>query len=51
MIKIYREYEIKNVENFIVGWDFLIEELDYLAIEHTGESFVLIGNRLYEIDF
>ena len=30
------------------GWDFPIEELDYLIEEHSGETFVLVDGRLYE---
>lgn len=30
------------------GWDFPIEELGYLLKEHTGETFVLVDDRLYE---
>ncbi len=51
MIKIYNEEEIKNVEKYIVdSWDFSISEIDYLLEEHKNESFVLINNRLYEIE-
>lgn len=51
MIKIYTKNEIKDVEKYIVdNWDFPIEELDYLLEEHNEESFVLINNRLYEIE-
>lgn len=51
MIKIYKKNEIKDVEKYIVdNWDFPIEELDYLLEEHNEESFVLINNRLYEIE-
>lgn len=51
MIKIYSKEEIENVENYIVdSWSFPIEELDYLLEEHNNESFVLINNRLYELD-
>lgn len=51
MIKIYTKNEIKDVEKYIVdSWDFPIEELDYLLEEHNEESFVLINNRLYEIE-
>lgn len=30
------------------GWDFPIEELEYLVEEHDGETFVLMNGRLYE---
>lgn len=30
------------------GWDYPIEELEYLLEEHDGESFVLMDGRLYE---
>lgn len=30
------------------GWDFPIEELDYLLDEHDNETFTLKDNRLYE---
>ena len=43
MIKIYKEGKTK-------GWDYPIEELDYLLEEHDGESFVLKDNRLWEVD-
>ena len=29
-------------------WDFPVEELEYLMQEHDGETFVLVGDRLYE---
>ena len=32
------------------GWDFPIEELDYLLDEHNGETFALKDNRLFESD-
>lgn len=34
--------------NKATGWDFPIEELDYLLEEHDGEAFVLWDGRLYE---
>ena len=30
------------------AWDFPIEELEYLLDEHDGQTFVLVGERLYE---
>lgn len=30
------------------GWDYPLEEIDYLLEEHDGETFVLIDDRLYE---
>ena len=32
------------------GWDYPLEEIDYLLDEHDGETFVLIGDRLYEAE-
>ena len=32
------------------AWDFPIDELDYLLAEHKGETFVLVGDRLWETD-
>jgi len=49
MIKIYSKEEMKNFE-IVDNWDFPIEELDYLLEEHDEESFVLIDNRLYEVE-
>lgn len=49
MIKIYSKDEMKNLE-IVDDWDFPIEELDYLLEEHNEESFVLINNRLYEVE-
>lgn len=31
-------------------WDFPIEELDYLLEEHNDEIFMLIGDRLVEVE-
>lgn len=57
MIRIYSREEFKDMVDWdmidsdaIDGWDFPIEELDYLLEEHDEESFVLIDNRLYEIN-
>lgn len=53
MIKIYSEKDIKDIEKIINNeeiWSFSIEEIDYLLLEHKEESFVLINNRLYEIE-
>ena len=30
------------------GWNFPVEEIDYLLAEHNGETFVLKNDRLYE---
>lgn len=30
------------------GWNFPLEEIGYLLAEHSGETFVLKDNRLYE---
>lgn len=43
-IKIYKEGPLAEE-----GWDYPIKELDYLLEEHSGESFVLKNNRLYEM--
>ena len=51
MIKIYemtKEFFDKHFNNGD-NWDFPISELDYLLREHDGESFALIGDRLYEL--
>ncbi len=32
------------------AWDFTIEELDYLLKEHSGETFVLMEDRLWEAE-
>lgn len=32
------------------GWDFPLEELDYLLEEHDGETFVLKDGRLHEAE-
>lgn len=44
-IKIYKEGQ--PVED---GWDYPIDELEYLLEEHPGESFILNGDRLYEMN-
>lgn len=49
MIKIYSKDEMKDLE-IVDSWDFIIDELDYLLEEHNNESFVLINNRLYEVE-
>ena len=43
---------ITNQNNLIAkeGWDFPIEELDYLLEEHDGETFALVNNRLFECE-
>ena len=51
MIKIIDKEEYNN-GSYIrddEGWDFPIEELDYLLEEHNGEVFLLQNDRLYEI--
>lgn len=52
MIKIYGRDEFREMTNWEIvdDWDFPIEELDYLLEEHDEESFVLINNRLYEVE-
>lgn len=30
------------------GWDYPLDELEYLANEHDGETFVICRNRLFE---
>lgn len=32
------------------GWDFPLEEIDYLLEEHNGEVFTLKNGRLWETD-
>ena len=32
------------------GWDFPVEEIDYLLDEHAGETFALKDKRLWECD-
>lgn len=51
MIKIIDEEEYNNGSYMRdeKGWDFSIEELDYLLEEHNGETFLLQHNRLYEV--
>lgn len=44
-IKIYKEGQVAEE-----GWDYPVEELNYLLEEHPGESFVLQDDRLYEIN-
>ena len=49
MITIITEEELSNTPNLVMGkWDFLIEEIPYLLIEHNGETFVLKDNTLWE---
>lgn len=52
MIRIYSKEELKEMSEWDIvdSWDFPVEELDYLLEEHDEESFVLVNNRLYEID-
>ena len=38
----------KGVPSGTDGWDFPIEELEYLLDEHDGEAFVFYDGRLYE---
>ncbi len=32
------------------GWDYPVEELEYLAKEYDGSVFVVCGNRLFETE-
>ena len=41
MIKIYE---------IVDDWGFPIDDIDYLKEEHMGERFILIDNKLYEIE-
>lgn len=42
---------ITNTNNcWLNGWDFPLEEIPYLLQEHNGETFVLVGDRLYEFE-
>ena len=55
MIKIYKKEDFKSEFIDIVleeesVWTFDIRELDYLLKEHNEESFILLNDRLYEID-
>ncbi len=55
MIKIFQKNELteKQIQEILENveiWSFPIEELDYLLEEHKNESFVLIDNRLYEME-
>ena len=55
MIKIYKKEDFKSEFIDIVleeesVWNFDIRELDYLLKEHNEESFILLDDRLYEID-
>lgn len=55
MITIYdgntwRQNEIDAILNDKDVWSFPLEEIDYLLQEHTYERFVLINNRLYELN-
>lgn len=51
MIKIIDEEEYNNGSYMRdeEGWDFPLEELDYLLKEHNGEVFLLQNGRLYEV--
>lgn len=53
MIRIYSKEEFKEMIDWEIvdDWDFPVDELDYLLEEHDEESFVLMNNRLYEIEF
>lgn len=31
-------------------WSFPLEELDYLLETHEGETFLLLGTRLFEVE-
>lgn len=53
MIRIYSKEQFdKEFINTLTEddeiWNYPIEELDYLILEHKNESFILIDNRLYE---
>lgn len=55
MIKIYKKEDFKSEFIDIIleeesVWNFDIRELDYLLKEHNEESFILLNDRLYEID-
>lgn len=55
MIKIFQkneltEKQLQEVLENVEIWSFSIEELDYLLEEHKNENFVLIDNRLYEME-
>lgn len=55
MIKIFQKNELteKQIQEVLENaeiWSFSIEELDYLLEEHKNENFVLIDNRLYEME-
>ena len=43
---------VKDTEGIAMpyGWDYPLEEISYILEEHDGETFVLIGDRLYEAD-
>lgn len=45
MIAIKKSGKVKKY-----GWDYPIEELEYLLEEHDEEVFVLIDGRLYEAE-
>lgn len=57
---IIKKKEVMNMRKFIVitdngnvaseGWDFPLEEIDYLLEEHNGEVFILKNGRLWETD-
>lgn len=46
MIHIYDENEVCVPHK--LGWDFPLEEIDYLCMEHDKEDFILKDGRLYE---
>lgn len=43
-VKVYKDGQVAED-----GWDYPLNELEYLLEEHPGESFVLQDNRLYEM--
>ena len=52
MIKIYGKNEFMEMTDWEIvdSWGFPIAELDYLLEEHDEESFVLVCNKLYEVE-
>lgn len=45
-----RIYKTKGTQIPEDAWDYPLDEIDYLIDEHPGESFVLIDDRLYELN-
>lgn len=55
MIKIYSEKDftkdfIDKIKSNEELWDYPFEELDYLVKEKENQSFVIIGDRIKEIE-